>query len=225
MRVRKGATSRSLLLTTGALVIGLGAGAFLLFSVLGGEEAGSQDEDFARNSEFFRRGRPDFALCVSDYTGDPLSGSELSARLKRAVDHNKANLWKNSFLEVEDIKVESPCPKGPPVSENTADVNQYLLDIDVVDQPGPYVMYVHVVDAPLLATLDRLNLGRIMPQEYIDPNPNQPAGYEQVASSLFLSRDEFEQPDFLARQVAEALGCTELCARGSQPDAPGAPPP
>ena len=212
MRVLRESTSRSrsLLLIVGALIVGFGTGAFLLSSVLGGEAAPRQD--LAENSDFFKRGRTGFALCVGDFSNSPATGSELSSGLTRAVDDNKSGLWKGSFLEVEDVKVKSPCPAGPTVDESTKDVLQYLGDIRIVDKPGPYIVYVHIVNASLLATLDRLNLGRVLPQEYIDPSPNQPAGYQQVASGVYLSRDEFEKPEFLARQIAEALGCTEACA-------------
>ena len=201
--------SRRFLLIAGALVAGIAAGTFLFSSVFQGE---AEREDFQHNSDFFKRGRPDFAICVSDYTADPASKSDLVSRVEGATDENKDTLWKDTFLEAEPVKVESPCPAGPTIDENTTDVSQYITGIRIVEEPGPYVLYVHVVDASLLATLDRLNLEHVVPQEYIDPSPNQPAGYEQVATAIYLSRAEFETPEFLARQVAEALGCTESCS-------------
>lgn len=193
-----------------ALLIGAAIGALLLGSRGAGEA--EQREDFAHNLEFFKRGREDFAVCVSDYTNAALSESNLLSRVETAVGENKATLWDNSFLENEPILVDSPCPKGPTVTAETGDVMDYLSSIPVVEEPGPYILYVHVVGRPVLDTLDRLNLTRIQRQELADFTPNQPAGYEQVAAALYLSREEFEDGEFLARQIAEALGCTEGCA-------------
>ena len=198
-------------LLAAAVLVGAGVGLWLLSST-GEGEAGPR-ADFEQNSEFFKRGRSEFAICVSDYTDPSANISDLSARVERAVEENKAALWKGSFLEVEDIKVDSPCPKGPTFDERTANLMEQLGNIPIVDEPGAFILYVHVVGPELLATIDRLKLGgRIMPQELFDDSPNQIAGYVQVAAALYLSRTEFEQPEYLARQVAEALGCTEDCA-------------
>lgn len=211
MKMRSAATGVSLFLLVGGLLLGAAIGTFLLVSN-GQGEAGPR-ADFEQNSEFFRHGRDEFAICVSDYTAPSADAAGLSGRVERAVDNNKAALWKGSFLEVEDIQVDSPCPKGPTFDENTANLMEHIANVPIVDEPSPFILYVHVVSPELLATIDRLGLGgRILPQELFDATPNQIAGYEQVAAALYLSREEFERPEFLARQVAEALGCTEGCA-------------
>jgi hypothetical protein len=175
-------------------------------------EAGPPPED-AQNSEFFKRGRPDFAICVSNYTDAAASSSSLTTHVTEAVEKNKATLWKNSFLAEEDIKIDSPCPKGPTFDESTTDVMDHLGSIPIVEEPGPYILYVHVLEPSYFAIIERLKLGgRIMPQEFVDPDPSKPGGNEQRAAGLYLTLGEFQQPEFLARQVAEAIGCTEGCA-------------
>lgn len=211
MKLRSTTTGLGLYLLAGGLLLGAAVGTFLLVSD-GQGEAGPR-ADFEQNSEFFRHGRSEFAICVSDYTGPSANGAGISGRIEGAVASNKAALWKGSFLEFEDVRVDSPCPKGPTFDESTADLMEHLGNIPIVDEPGPFILYVHVLEPELLATIDRLKLGgRIMPQELFDATPNQIAGYEQVAAALYLSREEFERPEFLARQIAEALGCTEGCA-------------
>lgn len=205
MKLRATATSVGLFLLVGGLLLGAAVGIFLLVSD-GQGEAGPR-ADFEQNSEFFKRGRQEFAICVSDYTDPSANRSNLSARVERAVEENKAAVWKGSFLEVEDVQVDSPCPKGPTFDESTANLMEQLGNIPIVDEPGPFILYVHVVGPDLLATIDRLKLGgRILTQELFDDSPNQIAGYVQVAAALYLSRAEFEQPEFLARQIATALG-------------------
>lgn len=188
-----------------AVLVGAGVGLWLLSST--GEGETGPRANFQQNSEFFKRGREEFAICVSDYTDPSAAGSGLSARVERAVEENKAAVWKGSFLEVEDINVDSPCPKGPTFDESTANLMEQLGNIPIVDEPGPFILYVHVVGPDLLATIDRLKLGgRILTQELYDDSPNQIAGYVQVAAALYLSRAEFERPEYLARQISTALG-------------------
>ena len=163
--------------------------------------------------EFFKRGREEFAICVSDYTTTAGNSSDLTAHVRTAVDDNKAGFWRDTFLEAEPIIVDGPCPKGPTFDENTRDVMEHLGNIPIVEEPGPYILYVHVLDESHFALIDELKLGgHIMTQELADFTPNQVAGYEPVAVALYLTRAQFEDPVFLARQLAQALGCNEGCA-------------
>lgn len=203
--------SASFLVLAIAALVGTGVGLWLLSST-NEREAGVRPA-FERNLEFFKRGREDFAICVSDYTATAESSSGLTSRVRAAVGKNKAGFWQDTFLEAEPIVVDSPCPKGPTFDENTRNLMEHLGSIPIVEEPGPYILYVHVLSEPHFALIDDLKLGgRIMEQELADFSPNQVAGYEQVAAALYLTRAEFEDPVFLARQVAEALGCTEGCA-------------
>ena len=201
---------KRLFLVASALVLGFGAASLLLVPRFRGE---AKRQDFARNSEFIRSGRPAFAICISDLTTNALAPADLSSRIGDATKENRRTLWKGSFLEAEPIVIESPCPTGPSIDEKTSDISQYLADIRVVDKPGPYVVNVFVVEPSFLDTLARLNLGRVEPYEFIDPDPRQPGGYQQVSAAVYVSAAEFDQPAFLARNVAEALGCTETCSQ------------
>ena len=193
------------------IMVGIAIGVWLL-STGGSGQAGTRP-DFERNLDFFKRGREDFAICVSDYTATAGSSSELRSRVRTSVDENKAGFWRDTFLEAEPIVVDSPCPKGPTFDEHTRNAMEHSGSVPIVEEPGPYIPYIHVLDESHFALIDELKLGgRIMEQELADFSPNQVAGYEQVAAALYLTRVEFEDPAFLARQVAEALGCTEGCA-------------
>ncbi len=193
------------------LLVGAGIGVWVFLSTNEGE-AGLRP-GFERNLEFFKRGREDFAICVSDYTATAGNTSDLTAHVGNAVDDNKAGLWQDTFLEAEPIIVESPCPKGPTFDENTRDVMEHLGNIPIVEEPGPYILYVHVLEQSHIAVIDELKLGSyIMTQELADFSPNQVAGYEPVAVALYLTSAQFDDPVFLAQQIAKALGCTEDCA-------------
>jgi hypothetical protein len=203
------------LLAIGGLAAGVAVAAALSLTVFRGE---AERADFAQNAEFIKRGRPDIALCVSWHRGspdDPVE-QELSSRLESALGDNKRGIWRGSFLESEPLIVESPCPVGPTVDGSTTDVMEYITDLRVVDSPGPYAVYVFVVGPAHLEALDKLNVGRVVPHEYVDPDPQRPGGYEQVASAIYLSAEDYEKGDVLARRVAEALGCTEECAPRGQ---------
>ena len=197
------------------VIVGLAAGVFILTSVFPGQ---AERKDFADNAAFLKQGRLSLSLCVSDMTGDRAPASDIVSQIQGARDANKSSLWKNSFLESEPLDVTTPCPTGPTVGKGTIGVEDYLTSIRVVDKPGPYVLYVFVVSPETLDILARLNLDRVIPQEYIDPDPNQPAGYQQVATALYVNAEEFRDQAYLARQIAESLGCTERCSATAGPE-------
>lgn len=206
------ALSFKILVPAGLLLLVTAAFGIWLLAANESDAAGDRP-DFQANLDFFKRGRADFAVCVSDYTDAARSASDLTNRLEASVDVNKSELWRDTFLEEESIVVDSPCPKGPTFNENTRDVMDHLASVPIVEEPGPYILYVHVLDDAHFALIDELKLGgRIMAQEMADFTPNQVAGYEQVAAALYMTRAEFDEPAFLSRQIAEALGCTEGCA-------------
>lgn len=195
----------------GAVAFGIVIGSAFVLVARDDEASGEQRPEFRAAAEFYKRGREDFKICVSDYTDRAGSASTLADATKEAIGANKDDLWKGTFLEFETVKVESPCPAGPTFTDDTADVMEFLDSIPVVDSPGPYILYVHVVPQSTIDTLDRLKPGRILVQEFVDPDPNQPGGLEEVAAALFMTNEEFAGPAHLARQIAEALGCTEGC--------------
>lgn len=80
------------------------------------------------------------------------------------------------------------------------------------------MLYIFVVGPETLDILTKLNLERIIPHEFIDPNPNQPAGYQEVAAALYVSSEEFQDQAYVARQIAESLGCTESCSATAGPE-------
>lgn len=195
-------------LISAATVAVFSSGLVILFSVLGGE---AQRQDFADNLEFLKRGRPVIALCVSDLRTRGANETDALSRVDEAIAANRNSLWKGSFLEEERIDVDSPCASTPTVDSAT-DFLEYITDIRVVDQPGPHILNVFVVDSGFLETLSKLNLGRVIPHEYIDGAPGRPGGFQQVSSAFYVTAVELEDRDFVARNVAEALGCTEECA-------------
>jgi len=198
-----------LLLACVGAIAGLAAGAFIFTTVAPGE---ADRQDFADNAAFLKHGRRSLAVCVSDVSGTLGKEADVASLVENARDDNKRSLWKNSFLESEPLSVKAPCPVGPTVSKDTASIDEYLTSIRVVDTPGPYVLYIFVVDQETLQTLAKLNLERVIPHEFIDPDPDEPAGYVQVAAALYVSREEIQDRSYIARQIAQALGCTEACS-------------
>lgn len=200
---------RSRVVACCAVVAGILAGVLLLQTDL--RTQAEPGAEFSDSAEFLKRGRPELAIGVRWGVGGESGGAKHTGNVEEAIAANKDALWRNTFLEFERIRVEEPCPKGPPVG-SASDIGSYLAQIDVVDDPSPYIVFVHVVGDETLKTLDELNLGRIVPQEYVDGSPGSPGGYEQVSAALHVTEQEFEDIDLLGRYIAEALGCTEACS-------------